>query len=103
MVEIRAGASWRRPRAAPRPVRGAGDWRTGPDRCGARVLRRARHGPCTPQELRGTRGRRAGPPDLSDPPALRVSGTTGKARAEFHNEGSWLDCLDGRRKDSRML
>jgi hypothetical protein len=25
-VNIRTGASWRRPRAAPRPVRGAGKW-----------------------------------------------------------------------------
>jgi hypothetical protein len=34
MVKIRAGASWRRPRAAPRPVRGAWRWNvlTGPVR-----------------------------------------------------------------------
>jgi hypothetical protein len=31
MVNIRAGASWRGPRAAPRPVRGAGKWVSWPE------------------------------------------------------------------------
>ena len=87
------------PRRAPSVVQGNGvDW---PGSVRSASAGRARHGPCTPQELRGPRGRRAGPPDLSDPPALRVIKTTGAVRASFHNEGLWLNCPDGPRKDSR--
>jgi len=59
MVNIRAGASWRRPRAAPRPVRGAWksvDW---PRSVRSASAERTRHGPCTPRASRGISGDRA--------------------------------------------
>jgi hypothetical protein len=66
------------------------------------VLKRGTSRPLHAVSVEREQWRRAGPPYSSEAPALRVSGTTGEARAEFHNEGSWFDCLDGRRRDSRM-
>ena len=74
MVNIRAGASWRRPRVAPRPVRGAGklvDW---PGSVGSAS---AEKGASRPLHAWGQRNRweTRRPPHSSDEPALRVSET----------------------------
>jgi len=87
MVNIRAVASWRRPRAAPRPVRGAGKWVGWP---GSVWTASAEEGASRPLHASGVERyswetRR--PSAFVGGAALRVSETTGVGRAEFHNEG----------------